>query len=339
MAQDMINMNLKLKQFFFLLGLIALGGFIFYELNFFLSGFLGALTLYILCRKPLFYLTEKKNWRHSIAASVILAIILAVVSAFGYWMVNIIYAKVSVINPSTLSDMLNTVAGKTEELTGYKLLSLSSIKELQSEFLSLMSGLLNTTYSVVANLFMTFFLLFFMLSNARTMEKVIVRYVPFQNHSLSALKHEFHQMILSNAVGIPLVMLAQGCVATLIYLIFGVQNVVFWGFITGLFGLVPFVGTAVVWIPLGAFLLISSDLVGGIGILALGALVITNVDNLLRFILMKKIADTHPLITILGVIMGIPLFGFIGIIFGPLLISIFMLLLKLYRIEYFAASK
>jgi predicted PurR-regulated permease PerM len=215
------------------------------------------------------------------------------------------------------------------------LLSINSIEQIQREFLSLLSGVLNTTYSVAANLFMAFFLLFFMLGNARTMEKSIVNYMPFQNDSLTAVKQEIHQMILSNAVGIPLVMLAQGGAAALIYLIFGVQNVVFWGFLTGLFGLLPFIGTAFVWVPLGVFLIVSGDMVGGIGILALGALVITNIDNLLRFILMKQMADTHPLITILGVIIGIPLFGFMGIIFGPLLISIFLLLLKLYRIEYF----
>ena len=328
-------MNYILKQVFFLLGLIALGGFIFYELKFFLSGFLGALTLYVLFRKPLLYLTEKKKWHKTLASSVILLVTLAIIFALGYWIVNIIYTKISVINPAMLSNMVDTLANKIEELTGYKLLTINSIEQIQTEIVSLLSGVVNTTYSVAANAFMAFFLLFFMLVNARAMEKAIVNYMPFQNDSLAAMKQAIHQMILSNAVGIPLVMIAQGGIATLIYLIFGVQNVVFWGFITGLFGLVPFVGTAIVWIPLGIFLIVSGDLVCGIGILVLGALVITNIDNLLRFILMKQMADTHPLITIFGVIIGIPLFGFMGIIFGPLLISIFLLLLKLYRIEYF----
>ena len=63
-------------------------------------------------------------------------------------------------------------------------------------------------------------------------------------------------------------------------------------------------------------------------------LVIANVDNLCRMILMNKVADTHPLIVIFGVILGIPLFGFWGIIFGPLLISGFLLLMKIYYKEY-----
>ena len=58
-------------------------------------------------------------------------------------------------------------------------------------------------------------------------------------------------------------------------------------------------------------------------------------DNVLRFVLQKKLGDTHPLVTFFGVIIGLPLFGFVGLIFGPLLISYFLLLLKIYRNEYF----
>jgi predicted PurR-regulated permease PerM len=62
--------------------------------------------------------------------------------------------------------------------------------------------------------------------------------------------------------------------------------------------------------------------------------VITNVDNVFRFVVQKKLGDTHPLITFFGVIVGLDLFGFIGIIFGPLLISYFLILLEIYKKEY-----
>ncbi len=332
------NINRILKQVLFLLGLITLGGFIIYQLNFFLSGFLGALTLYVLLRKPMLYLTEQKRWKTTLASLTILLAVLAVVLTFGYWVANLVYSKVSGINPAIFSNIIDPVALKVEELTGYKLLSVKTLDQVHSQILSMTTSLLNTTYNLVANIIMAFFLLFFMLKNARIMEQKIINYIPFRSGTISEVKTEVHQMILSNAVGIPLVMLAQGGVAMLIYLIFGVQNVIFWGFLTGLFGLLPLVGTALVWIPLGIYSIISGDVVSGISILALGFVIITNIDNLLRFVLMQQMADTHPLITILGVIIGIPLFGFMGIIFGPLLISIFILFLKIYRIEYFSAK-
>ena len=61
---------------------------------------------------------------------------------------------------------------------------------------------------------------------------------------------------------------------------------------------------------------------------------ISNVDNLIRIIFMKSVANTHPLVVVFGVILGVPLFGFWGIIFGPLLISGFLLLIKIYYVEY-----
>ncbi|MBA3706212.1 MAG: AI-2E family transporter, partial [Bacteroidetes bacterium] len=72
----------------------------------------------------------------------------------------------------------------------------------------------------------------------------------------------------------------------------------------------------------------------GIGILIYGALVITNIDNVFRFMIQKKLADIHPLITVFGVIMGLNWFGLPGLIFGPILISYFLIMIKIYRIEY-----
>ena len=68
--------------------------------------------------------------------------------------------------------------------------------------------------------------------------------------------------------------------------------------------------------------------------LVFGLAVIGSVDNIFRFWLQKKLGDVHPLITVFGVIIGVNLFGFIGLIFGPILISLFLLLLKVYSIEF-----
>ena len=59
----------------------------------------------------------------------------------------------------------------------------------------------------------------------------------------------------------------------------------------------------------------------------------------MRFILQKKIAQTHPLITVFGVIVGLNLFGFWGLIFGPLMFSLFILLGRIYKKEYLTPNK
>jgi predicted PurR-regulated permease PerM len=72
----------------------------------------------------------------------------------------------------------------------------------------------------------------------------------------------------------------------------------------------------------------------GMGLLTYGVIVISNVDNVFRFVLQKKFANVHPLITVFGVIIGIQLFGLPGFIFGPLLISYFILGVKIYQSAY-----
>ena len=69
--------------------------------------------------------------------------------------------------------------------------------------------------------------------------------------------------------------------------------------------------------------------------LAVYSFVVTGgVDNVLRFTILDKIGDVHPIITTIGIIIGVPMFGFMGFIFGPLLVSYLLLLVKIYRVEF-----
>ena len=95
-----------------------------------------------------------------------------------------------------------------------------------------------------------------------------------------------------------------------------------------------FVGSVIISAPLGIFIIVNGSFWHGMLLILCGILVIANADNLVRIFLNKWMTDTHPLIVIFGVFMGIPLFGFWGIIFGPLLISIFLLLVKIYYREF-----
>ena len=117
-------------------------------------------------------------------------------------------------------------------------------------------------------------------------------------------------------------------IALIGYWIFNVPSPFLFGFLTCFATIIPVVGTALVWFPLALYMALTGDWVNALGLTAYALIVVTNVDNLIRFVLQKKMADTHPLITIFGVIIGLSLFGFMGIIFGPLLISIFILCFK-----------
>lgn len=108
----------------------------------------------------------------------------------------------------------------------------------------------------------------------------------------------------------------------------------FWGVVTCVATIVPLLGTALVWLPLAAYLGLIGHWGAAVGLLAYGVVVITQVDNLARFVLQKRMADTHPLVTIFGVIIGLSLFGFMGVIFGPVLLSIFIFCADLFKRRY-----
>ena len=95
----------------------------------------------------------------------------------------------------------------------------------------------------------------------------------------------------------------------------------------------------VVWVPLSIYFMALGLWGKAIGLLLFSAVFISQSDNLIRFILQKKLANTHPLITISGVVIGLPLFGFMGIIFGPLLVSLFLLFLDMFRKEYLSEDE
>ena len=166
------------------------------------------------------------------------------------------------------------------------------------------------------------------------MEAYVNDILPFNETNTQEVIHEINMIVRSNAIGIPLLAIIQGGVAMIGYLLFGAPNILMLGFLTCFATIIPMVGTALVWFPVAAYLAISGDWFNAIGIAAYGAIVVSQSDNLIRFILQKKMADTHPLITIFGVVIVLPLFGFMGVIFGPLLLALFFLFVDMFKKEY-----
>ena len=173
-----------------------------------------------------------------------------------------------------------------------------------------------------------------MLTNRRQLRESLFAYIPVSGDNLAIIGEETRAMVRSNALGIPLVALAQGLVALIGFFIFGVENPFFWGLMVGIGSMIPFVGGLLGILP--AFILTYSN---GLefqawGILIYGIVIVGSTDNLIRLYVLKRIDNVHPLITLIGVIVGIPIFGFIGLIFGPLLISLFLIVVRIYKKEY-----
>ena len=188
--------------------------------------------------------------------------------------------------------------------------------------------------SFIVNVLVLLFVLYFMLIGGRNMELYLREILPFDHAHINQVLREIHMIVRSNAIGIPLLALIQGIVALIGYLIFGAPDPLLFGFLTCLATIIPIVGTALVWVPLAAYMALAGDWIHALGLFVYSLLILTNVDNLIRFVLQKKLADTHPLITVFGVVIGLSVFGFMGIIFGPLLLSLLLLCVDIFKKTY-----
>ncbi|MCW5907885.1 MAG: AI-2E family transporter [Chitinophagales bacterium] len=328
----------KLKQALFLAAIFVLGFFLFWLLKGFLSAFLGAVVFYVLLRKPHFYLTERSKRKFPKILSVVLLMLFSfVVMVLPVILVTVMLSgKISFLI-SHYEDVLRLLqewSGTVEDYLGIKLLTGDTINKLTSLAAEAIPKFLSATANALVDVFVLYFLLYFMLYHAREFEAEVRKNLPFNDENDQLLLTELKSQTLSNSIGIVVLAVLQAITALIGYLFFGVNEAFFWAVLTGIMSVIPVVGTTVVWIPLVVFLFISGQQWQAAGLLIYGSAIIANVDNVFRFILQKRIGNIHPLVTFFGVIVGLSVFGFVGLIFGPLLISYFLLLLKIYRKEY-----
>ena len=326
--------NAFFRQLLFITALVAIGVVLFIQLDFLLGAFWGAIVFYIVFRNMLFRMTDKHGWRPGVAAMTLTAGLTAVLLAIGFFVFEVVADEIADIDTTRILLTMRAMPDKINGLLGFAVVSDGVFSQMSGFYTKLASGVLNSAYSFAINVFLMLVILYFMLAFAHKMERKALAYSPFKGQSLELLTHEMHNMIYSNAVGIPVVMLSQGIAAGLTYWAFGIDDAIFWAFITAFCGLIPMIGTMIVSIPMGLFLIAGGAVWQGILLMFIGLFVVANVDNVVRIVLMGRVANTSPLVVIFGVILGIPIFGFWGIIFGPLLISTFLLLIKIYYVEY-----
>lgn len=339
-TNNTIDSNL-LRQIALILIILFLGVVLIRELWFLLSAFLGAITFYVLMRERMFYLTEVKGWRKSTAATVLMLlsffVILVPIGLLG----NIMYSKISfvVTHSGELLNSLKKAVYDIKEKIGYEVVRPDSINQLGPFLGQLLPKILGITLSTITLIGSMYFVLFFMLVNGRQMEEALYEYIPLKDGNVELIGKEVKRMVVSNTIGIPLIAMIQGVIGLIGYLLIGVSEPFLWFAATCVTAMMPVVGAALVYVPLTVMLFVQGETGRGIAMAIWGFGFIGLSDNLFRFMLNKKLGDIHPLITVFGVIVGIDLFGFIGLVFGPLLISMFILLLRIYGSEFLVKKR
>lgn len=336
MDNQQMVFNNRLLQIILLAIIALLGMLMFKETAEFMPAILGSITLYILSRAIYFKLVFKRKWKRSLTA---LLFILGYIILFSI----LIFISVKMISPKVgevIHSQDKILAGaksfseKLESLTGYQIFTEQTAVDLTKRLTNFIPGLINSTASIITNLVMMFFFLYYLLVSGKEIERYLQRVIPLHSRNVDALASETKTLIRASGFGIPIICIVQGITATIGYWIFGVSDWALWGFLTGVFAFFPVVGTMIIWVPLVIYMFASGHTNTAIFLTLYSVIITGNVDYLARMSLMKKMGDVHPVITVVGVIVGLNLFGFLGLIFGPLLVSYFIILVKIYYNEF-----
>jgi len=332
----MSNFNGRIKQLLLLAMLLALIITVFFALRAFIPGILGAITLYILSRANYFQLIFNRKWKRGRAAAIYLFYYFLILGIPVFLIVVLLSPKVDAIinDPAQFIETIKTSVTDIQKKVGYTFVSPNSMNSVMERLSAFVPTLINSTTNLLTNLVLMLFLLYYMLINGSEIEKYLYKITPLKDENIQLLASETKKMIKANALGIPIISTIQGAAATLGYFLFGIEDYVMWGLVTGIFAFIPIIGTFVIWGPLVVYLYANGQTWQGTGLLIYSGVVTGNVDYLARITLLRKIGDVHPVLTILGVIVGLSLFGFIGLIFGPLLISYITVVFKIYVNEF-----
>lgn len=311
-------------------------GLILYNLSDFLPSLLGAVTLYIISRSFNFHLIEKRKWKPWMAAITIIFISLFVIIIPSYLIIDLLVQKIG--NAQQYAEQFNGFIDKVSQYIQSKLdidiLSKENKQKISGVVGKISTSILNTTLNTITVISAMFFILYFMLTKARLFERVLMGISPLKRSNGRKIGDKFRKLVIANAVGIPVVALGQAIVAVIGYLIFGAPSPVLLFALTFIGSMIPIVGAAIVYVPVGLFMLANGDTFGGVGVILFGMVVVGLVDNVLRFTFLKKLENIHPLNTVFGIILGLKIFGFFGLIFGPILVSITILLMQIYEDEF-----
>lgn len=218
------------------------------------------------------------------------------------------------------------------ELPIWKELLYNSASMLASITTNLSKELLGNALKMVLNLVVIIVTAFFITRDGDQFARFVKDLLPLSPSSKDALFLRGKRMLYSIFYGIMLTAAVQGTLGAFGWWFVGLGNPVFFGALMFLFAMLPFVGTPIVWVPAAIYLFVQGDVKGGVILMAWGVLVVSSIDNVLRPYFISGGSKAHLLLVFTGILGGLSTWGFLGLFLGPLVMSLAVFLLHVYRL-------
>ena len=334
--------------------LAALAIYLFYRL---LVPFLVPLcwgAIFAIVCYPLYRKLERWISSPSLRALIMTAlVVLLIIGPIAYLSVTLVQEAITMIGRFTtwvdaghlsrLDDLKNTPVYRViqERLSPYvdlsqldlKIIIQNALKSISSVALGQASTILTNAGKVLFHFGLTVFLTFFFFRDGAALFDQIKAVIPLSSDKAELTIAHLRRVIESNIYGGLLVALIQGVLGGILFVIMGLPSPVFWGAFMAFLALLPLIGPFLIYIPSGLILFFSGSPVKGILLIAIGTIVVSQIDNFLRPILASRETGMHTMLLFLSIMGGAAMFGLLGIVLGPLIAAVFVTVFEILRLR------
>jgi predicted PurR-regulated permease PerM len=300
------------------------------------TGLLGVLVLYVPL-KPVNDWLSRHAPRIS-APGVVVGLVLLILIVAGSSVVSLIVAEAQRI-PATIMQSPIVAQLATLHIGGFDLGA--RLAELGSKVVGWIGSsafeFIGTASRAALNLTISCFGLYYLLLRPGETWDAFRPYIPFSAENTERLRQRFRDVTTSTLIGTGLSAVLHGVLMSLAFRVVGLPNAMLWGVVTVVFSILPVLGSGMVWGPAAIVLLLNHRPVAAVLLALWGILVIGNIDYVIRPMVSRRWAKIHPLVTLIGALVGVPYLGLLGLLIGPLAVSYFFELITMYREEYVTA--
>jgi predicted PurR-regulated permease PerM len=270
-----------------------------------------------------------------IAAGLVLLTTALLIIGPSAWLVSVIVVEApSAFTSLRESGLLNSIGslrvGPLDVGANVQAMGGTVVSWMAGQTAALVGGAAATVLDVV----IAFFGLFYLLVAGDRAWVAVRPFIPLSIAHADELLERFDIETRAMMLGTVLIALVQGSLVGVAFAVAGLPDPLLWGTVASVASMVPLVGSAIVWLPGVVALLATRQYESAVGLAAFCAVVVANMDNVLRPLVSSRVSNTHPMITLVGAFAGMRVFGLLGLVLGPLAISYFFVLLRMYRDEY-----
>lgn len=313
--------------------ILALAAAVLFALIPFLSGFVGAAVLAVVVRPAHERLAARIGRRVAAIVVSLGAFLLVLVPGVALAMSLVAQAPAAAraVAQSPLLQQLSTL-----QIAGFDIGAIAdaAVNELASWLSRQAVALVNSLTLATLNIVIAMFGVYYLLITDRHEFRALVRFLPFSESTVDLLSDRFRTTTESMLIGILLTALSQGLVVGGAFALVGLPSAAFWGFVTGCASILPILGSSLVWFP-GVLVLVGAHRYGAaITLGIIGVAIASQIDNLIRPLVYRRVSRIHPMVTLVGAFAGVRVLGLAGLLLGPLGISYLIELLKAYATEY-----